>query len=276
MLALPALPVVRPATGSARGPTPGARADGRPLHQLRALKVRTGVVASASGSAMLELAHTKVMCSVFGPHAAEGRDYQGQGQLDCSLRFATFARRTRAPKAGPAGTAEERALSLDLAAALSASVQLQLLPKSTVAVHVLVLQDDGGALPAAVSCASLALADASIALFGLVAACDCAPTADGGVALDCSAAELASAGGCTVVASMPSLDQLTLLRHEGAVPFEQLSEALQLALSGCARLHEEMANALRSKAADAVETGDEDDVVQASRKRARAAGAAPA
>ena len=55
-------------------------------------------------------------------------------------------------------TAEEKALSLELGAALASSVQLHLLPKSTIAVHALVLQDDGGALPAAVSCASLALA----------------------------------------------------------------------------------------------------------------------
>ena len=58
-----------------------------------------------------------------------------------------------------------------MSAALSASVQLHLLPKSTIAVHALVLQDDGGALPAAVTCASLALADSGILLYDLVAAC---------------------------------------------------------------------------------------------------------
>ena len=55
-----------------------------------------------------------------------------------------------------------RELNASLAAALASSVQLHLLPKSIISVHVLVLQDDGGVLPAAVSCASLALADASL------------------------------------------------------------------------------------------------------------------
>ena len=284
-LAMQAIPLVR----RARDPPPseaaagGGRSDARNANELRPIKLRTGVVASASGSAMLELAHTKVLCSVFGPQPAEGRDYLQQGQLECSVRLCSFAR--RAPRSlgsrgggGPArsgGTAEERALSLDLVAALSPSVQLQLLAKSVVAVHVLVLQDDGGALPAAVSCASLALADASISLFGLVGACSCAvlrgvgasasasdaaappeeaDEAHGATAvLDGTASEVAEAVGVTTVACMPALEQLTLMRHEGAVTSETAAEALQLALSGCALLHGEMAASLRRSVAAAAE-----------------------
>ena len=44
---------------------------------------------------------------------------------------------------------------------------------------------------------------------------------------------------------MPALDQLTLLRHEGAVPFERAIEGLQLGLEGCTLLHGQMAAALR-------------------------------
>lgn len=205
---------------------------------------------------MIELAHTKVLCSVFGPHATDGRDFSEQGQLECSLRFASFARRGR-ERQNPAGSAEEKALSLALSAALAASVQLHLLPKSTIAVHALVLEDDGGALPAAVSCASLALADAAIELYDLVASCGCAmlPTAADApadaaahIALDATASELASATGTLSVAIMPSLDQVTLLRQEGRAPFERVGESLQLALSGCRLLHQKMTDALAAGA----------------------------
>ena len=74
----------------------------------------------------------------------------------------------------------------------------------------------GGALPAAISCASLALADASISLYGMVAACGCAVLGEA-VALDGSASELTTSSGSVVVASLPALDHLTLLRHEGVV-----------------------------------------------------------
>ena len=280
--ALPSIPLIRKAE-AATAPTAG-RADGRQMDQLRPLKIRTGVISCAAGSAMLELAQTKVVCSVYGPHATEGREYLDKGQLECSLRFASFARRARADKRHGMATAEEKTLSLELAAALFASVQLHLLPKSTIAVHVLVLHDDGGILPAAISCASLALADASIHLYGLVACASCAllprassyssggadeangtkkgsggsggrrggkaaggKSSDGGAksdggggasggeaALDASSAELASAVGTVHVACMPSLDQMTLLRHEGTVPFEQLTDAMERALAGCA------------------------------------------
>jgi len=240
MLALPALPLARPALDSSTSTT--ARGN-RALDCLRPLKLRTGVVDSADGSALIELANTKVVCSVFGPQPAESREYMEQGHLDCSLKLASFARRPRLQ--GRAAVTEERALSLDLAAALSASVQLHLLPKSVVAVHTLVLQDDGGALPAAISCASLALADAGIALYGLVAACGCS-VLDDAIALDCSAAEASVATGSVSVACMPTLEQLTLLRHEGTMPFARATEGLKLALQGCAMLHDEMATTLRA------------------------------
>ena len=244
MLALPALPLVRPAADASsidRGS--GQRPDGRTATQMRPMKLRTGVVTSASGSAMLELAHTKVLCSVFGPQQTEGREYMEQGQLDCSVRLASFARRgLRRQRTGV--SAEERALSLDLAAALAPSVQLHLLPKSVVGVHVLVLEDDGGVLPAAVSCASLALADASISLFGLVAAVGCG-LLDDTVVLDCDVAETSASAGGLTIACLPGLSQLTLFRHEGAVPFERVAEGLQLGFDGCLLLHEQMAERLR-------------------------------
>ena len=70
---------------------------------------------------MLELANTKVICAVYGPNATEGRDYLDKGQLECTFRFTSFARRVRRDKRKELnGSAEEKALSLELAAALSA------------------------------------------------------------------------------------------------------------------------------------------------------------
>ena len=145
---------------------------------------------------------------------------------------------------------------MELSAALSTSVQLELLPKSTIAVHVLVLQDDGGVPSAAITCASLALADASIHLYGLVAASSCAllpqppgasSSGSGKVALDCSAEEVSQSLGELTVACMPALDQMTLMRHEGLMPAETLTEAMQLALSGCRLLQDQMSAALKTK-----------------------------
>ncbi len=60
----------------------------------------------------------------------------------------------------------------DLAeAALEPAVRLETFPKAFVDVYCLVLEADGGELPAAICAASMALANAGIAMNDLVAAC---------------------------------------------------------------------------------------------------------
>jgi len=55
--------------------------------------------------------------------------------------------------------------------ALEQCILLSKYPKSAIDIHVFVLESDGGALSTAVTCASLALADAGIELLDMVAAC---------------------------------------------------------------------------------------------------------
>jgi exosome complex component MTR3 len=54
---------------------------------------------------------------------------------------------------------------------VESSVMLEKLPKSVIEIYIMVLQSDGGELGAAITCASLALADSGIELFGLVSGC---------------------------------------------------------------------------------------------------------
>ena len=183
------LPLVRSAAPAAPLLSEGAkRCDGRALDEFRPVFIRTGTVSKAAGSAYLELGHTKVLCSVFAAHQHGADGNLQRGKLECSLRFTTFAQRVR--RLSSAASTQEREFSSAMAAALSASVQLDRYPKSTLPVHVLVIEDDGGALAAAISCASLALADASVFLYDLVTACSTAHLPGGGLALDCTGSEL--------------------------------------------------------------------------------------
>ena len=245
---LPSLPLKRSA--DAKPPpllTDGKRAGGRSINDFRSIAIQTGVLGQAAGSASIQIGATQVVCSVFGPKESDSRESTMEGTLECSLRFASFAQAGGRRKAAVGGAADERELSAALHAALVGSVQLEKYPKSRVAVHAFVLQDDGAALAAAICGASLALADASILLYDLVAACGCAVHTDA-VALDCSAAELRGASSEAVVAQMPSLQQLTLLRHSGAAGFDHVTEGLQLALDGCATISARMRAALVAKA----------------------------
>ena len=210
---------------------------------------RTGVMPEAAGSAWVELQGTTVTCSIFGPTPGDAKEYADHGQLECGVCITTFARQhnARGERLADAQSLqkEEAELSWVLSRALSSSVQLNKYPKSVISVQAVVLADDGNALPALVNCASLALADASIELFGLVASCRCS-SAGGAATLHAESAELAAATSTLTVACMPAYHQITYVREVGVQSFEGMTDGLQLALKVCAPLHERMQDALRA------------------------------
>jgi exosome complex component MTR3 len=149
---------------------------------------------------------------------------------------------------------EDRKLSLALQQALAAAILLDRYPKSVIDVNVLVLQDSGSALAAAVTAASVALAAAGIAMRDIVT---CASVAvidsnDGSavrLALDPDAATLRStdsnaAGGVVTVALMPSLNEITLLDLQGDVDADSTMASIELCLDGCVGLRDQVKAAL--------------------------------
>jgi len=214
--------------------TTGRRADGRGFSELRATEMEVGIISCASGSAAVRFGSTSVMCSVFGPHQTDGKDYLSHGQLECSVEYAKFSHRTRM-KAGPGPDLEEEDLPSSLSAALSSSIRLDLYPKSQISIRISILQDDGCAWSAAVCCASLALAHASILLYDMVASCTC-NFVGSTIAVDCTTNEQLKGDGYLRIAVMPSLDQLTLLQHTGCCSSSAHTESLKLAMQGCAQL----------------------------------------
>lgn len=93
-----------------------------------------------------------------------------RGQLECDFKFSPFACEKRR---GYRKDAQEREFTTILQQCLAPAIRLELFPKSTIDVFVNVVQNDGtmACLAAAVTCASMALADAGIEMFDLVAGC---------------------------------------------------------------------------------------------------------
>lgn len=218
----------------------------------------------ASGSAYLELEHTKVLVAVYGPKPRQDVEFSEDGKLLCDFRYAPFARRggrlrqrkERGGREGGGGGGpqeEERAASQLIAQALEASVQLAKLPKSVIEIYVSVLQADGGEVGAAITCASLALADAGIELFGLVASSVVVATTTaslpgdkkGGwnVHLDPTATEeegdgvREGEGGVLGLALMPTSGEVTQLWQSGRLDGTAMERALEIATDGALMVH---------------------------------------
>ena len=169
-----------------------------PLSEEGILSMSVGVLSTASGSAAVEISGTKVVVAVRGPHAPSARidggsannasgtavstsegDADFEGVLEISAQFAPFS-------GVEADNADGEALTVaaSIRRALVGNVVLRAFPKAAVSIHVLVIQDCGCAAAAAVTCASLALADAGVEMYDIVAATCASVQADGDVILE--------------------------------------------------------------------------------------------
>ncbi|XP_037085484.1 exosome complex component MTR3-like [Pollicipes pollicipes] len=226
-------------------PSPGAggvRLNGRKDDELRPIYLRLGTTLHAQGSCYLEMGATKVTAAVYGPREVARRsEFSTTGQLSCELKFAPFSCRRRR---GYIPDNQERELSQTLRTAVEPAVCLHEFPKSNVDVFVYVLQDDGGALAAAVVAVSAALADASVPMYDLVAAAALRHTAgrdlldpDSGELAPRTAAEPSAEHGDVTVGYMPQLQQVTCLYSEGVMSVDALDKSVGALTAACQRVY---------------------------------------
>ncbi|XP_013926746.1 PREDICTED: exosome complex component MTR3 [Thamnophis sirtalis] len=141
---------------------------------LQPLFARVGLLSQAKGSAYVELdGGTKVLCSVAGPREVgggggpSGAPSEQRVRLVCDFRRAPFSGRGARSRPGE----KEPELALAMQEALEPAVRVARYPRAQLEVSALLLQDGGSSLAAALCAAGLALADAGIELYDLVAAC---------------------------------------------------------------------------------------------------------
>lgn len=221
---------------------------GRPATQFRPTHMKVGVVGRAVGSAYVEAGGTKIIAAVYGPRQTEKATYSEKGRLKCDLRYTSVA--SPDPQRHARST-EEKEPSLQVHRALEVSVRLEKYPKSVIDVFIMVLDGDGGVLPLAITCGSLALAHAGIEMFDLVAACSATSIAqsiylDPTVTEETRAAvqavrraegeEAGSIGGSATLATMPSLGRVTLLAQAGEIPVAVLTTTIAQLEEGCRQI----------------------------------------
>jgi len=219
----------------------GIRLDGRGINHFRNIFLKTGVIDQASGSAYMEVDQTKVICGVYGPKQTSKFQFSEIGKLNCDFKFASFSCKDQRRKFSQ--EKEEKEYSMHMVQALEVSVRLDKYPKSVIDIFALVLQSDGGALSCALTCASMALADAGIEMYDLVASCSAAKI-DDQIILDPGDSEERFQSGGLTLALMPSLNEITQIFQSGEIEYPKTLEALQLCLDGCAKIYSLMTKSL--------------------------------
>ncbi|KAG4994601.1 hypothetical protein JHK84_031565 [Glycine max] len=201
---------------------------------------RTGAVNAASGSAYAEFGNTKVIVSVFGPRESKkAMMYSDIGRLNCNVSFTTFATPIRGQGA----------------------IILETFPKTTVDVFALVLESSGsnsisecvaGDLPVVISCASLALADAGIMMYDIVASVSVS-CFNKNLVIDPILEEEIGQDGSLMITCMPSRYEITQLTVTGEWSTTKINEGMQLCLDACAKLAKIMRSCLKEVASDSQE-----------------------
>ncbi|KAK6163341.1 hypothetical protein DH2020_000205 [Rehmannia glutinosa] len=205
--------------------------------------LRTGAVNSASGSAYAEFGNTKVIVSVFGPRESKkAMMYSDTGRLNCNVSYTTFA----TPVRGQAP--ETKDLSSMLHKALEGAIILKSFPKTTVDVFALVLESGGSDLPVITTCASLALADAGIMIYDMVASvsvCFTSYCLGKNILIDPVSEEESYQDGSLMITCMPSRNEVTQMAVTGDWSTPKINE---LCIDACSKLGKIMRLCLKEAA----------------------------
>lgn len=221
------------------------RVDGRRWDELRGIRIESGVLPNADGSAYIEMGRNKIIVGVYGPREMHPKHLAKPhiGILRCRYHMAPFSTE---PRRSPAPSRRDMEITMVMRYALEPAIFLERYPRSTIDVYAEVLQADGGTRCASITAAAVALADAGIPLKDLVAACS-AGKYEGRIVLDLNDHEDKYGEADVPLAYMPNLGSITLLQMDGLLSAEELDRCINLAIEGCRRIYEVQREALKRK-----------------------------
>nr|ACO15610.1 Exosome complex exonuclease MTR3 [Caligus clemensi] len=202
---------------------------------VRPLFCEVGVLTQCKGSAYIERGRTKVIASVFGPREVNKKlDFSSTtGILSveyCETPFSSSSsnRSSKSP------SNEDKNISLFLAQTFRSTVCLHLYPKSRIDIFITVLENDGSAIPTAITAGALALSDASINLFDLVIGASVKMSLGKALIDPCKAEEevgdmedAEDNRGNIIIGYQPSLEQIAALLQDGVLEQSVLSAQIR-------------------------------------------------
>lgn len=147
------------------------RSDGRAPDQVRAVSFELGIAPNASGSVLVSMGNTRVICAVMVeegvPRWMKEQGVTG-GWLTAEYSMLPYATETRKPRDIAKGKLDGRSSEIQrlIGRSLRAVIDLEKLGPRTMWVDCDVLQADGGTRTAAITGASLAVAVAAAKLIG--------------------------------------------------------------------------------------------------------------
>ena len=219
--------------------------DGRAPNELRPLKIEAGVLDEADGSSYLEWGNNKVYCGVFGPIECHPRHKQKPDRAIIQARY-NMAPFSVDDRKRPGLDRRSTEIGLLISEALERVVMVEKYPKAAIRVDIQVVEAHAGTRCAALTAASVAVADAGIPMKDLVPSCATGKV-DGKVVLDLNKEEDNFGEADLPLAVLPATEEVVLMQMDGELSPEEFEEAFDMAIEGCKQVYEIQRNALKNR-----------------------------
>ena len=225
------------------------RFDGRRFNETRPITAKAGIIPRADGSAYFKIGNTEALAAVYGPRDLYPKFLQdpSKGVLRCRYNMMPFS--GSGERVRPGASRRSKEISMVTTNSLLPAVDLTDFPNAVVDVFIELPQTDAGTRCAGISAASIALADAGIAMKDMVAAVSVG-LVDDKVVVDLNYAEEAYEDGPVAdipIAMLPRSGEFSLLQMDGQISEENLLKALESAREVCLRINEIQRQALKDK-----------------------------
>src|SRR3989338_4946604 len=224
----------------------GKRLDGRKADELRKIKVEVGVIPRADGSAYVEWGQNKVLASVYGPRECLPKHLANpyKAIVRYTYRMAAFSVPDRKnPKPGR----REIEISKVSGEALARAIFLERFTNTAIDVDVEILDSNAGTRVAALTAASVALADAGIPMRDLVTGIGVGK-AGGHLLVDLDKDEEDAPDAVDIpMAILPNLGEIVLLQLDGLMTQKEWEDVMQLAFKHVKPVYETQREALKKK-----------------------------
>ncbi len=231
------------------------RHDGRKPDETRTIIAKSGVIPNADGSGYFKIGNTEAYAAVYGPRVFHPRSKQDpkKGVLRCTYNMMPFSGQGNRVRPGPSRRSKE--ISMVMEKALLPVLDLEAFPNAVIDVFVELPQTDAGSRCAAISAASIALADAGLKMRDMVAAVAIGMV-DGMPVVDLDYEEEAWKEGDVAdipVAMIPSTGEVTLLQMDGKLKPEELLTSLEHAKPAFERIATIQRQAIKERYKEAAE-----------------------
>jgi len=224
----------------------GLRLDGRKVDELRPIKITPSVLTRAEGSCYLEWGRNKILVGVYGPREALPQHIQDPTKsiVNFVYRMASFSVPDRR---NPRPARRDIEISMVCSNALERALLVNRFPNTKIDIFTYIMDSNAGTRVAALTAASVALADAGIPMTDLVSSVAIG-RAGGTLITDLTKEEEDAPDAVDMAfAMLPNTEEIVLMQMDGEITKAEFDELVELGSKSCKKVYEFQKDALKGK-----------------------------